>query len=132
MILSLVLPAALSVNAAYKTVTFKSKKGHVISRRAKTGAANSYSAESIMLARNQIHLQGFYPPKGSRFELRMWITFRTAASDLDNGVKLAQDAIFTALEGHNDSAIDYLEVHRMPPSREHPVCRVELTARPPA
>jgi crossover junction endodeoxyribonuclease RusA len=114
--LSLVLPVPPSVNNAYATVD---------GRRVLRQACRAYKHEAGWHVRKAVVEQQWDAGPGARYalHLRIWFSDQTRR-DLDNTLKLLQDALFGALH-LDDQLIDELHVQRAGIDPERP--RVELT-----
>lgn len=114
--LSLTLPLPPSVNNAYATVE---------GRRVLRKACRAFKHEAGWQVRKAVVEQEWDADPGGRYALRLRVFFpdRTRR-DLDNTVKLLQDALFGALH-LDDQAIDDLHVQRAGVDPERP--RVEVT-----
>jgi Holliday junction resolvase RusA-like endonuclease len=121
-----VLPVAPSVNNAYSTRIRWTDDERPYAVRVLSEEAEAFKAEAGIMARNAAQLAGWDVPAKARLSLSLRIWFKGAGRrDLDNCVKLAQDALSEAL-GFDDRYVDHVEVDRMGVDRKNPRCEITL------
>lgn len=114
--LTLTLPLAPSVNHCYLTTR--------AGRRILTVAGSAFMEQATLITRNAAQHAGWqYQPKAPiALTLRFW--FERNNRDLDNSIKLVQDALAHGL-GFNDRAVKELHAYAAVDKR-HPRCEVTI------
>jgi Holliday junction resolvase RusA-like endonuclease len=119
--LRVTLPLPPSIGTVYR------KRGHGRGMFM-TKEGTDFKKEAIMLIQmNKPQIAGATFYEGQRFSLKLTLHFPDRRRcDIDNRVKLCQDALADAL-GFDDKQIDQLIVERGEPDKARPRCELFLT-----